>query len=91
MVTTTKQMNNQVILVQACSWPARRQSFAEMLKVVAMSFLPLYAKYDYSPQKCGSSIYSGEDVEYVKRNYWQQVNSGECVSVDSWKNEKSNW
>ena len=28
----TKQPNNQVILVQACSWPVRRQSFAIKLR-----------------------------------------------------------
>ena len=27
-VVTNEQTNNQVILVQACSWPVRRQSFA---------------------------------------------------------------
>ena len=31
MVTTNKHPNNQVILVQACPWPVRRQSFAIFL------------------------------------------------------------
>ena len=60
------------------------QTVTDFLWVVSQA--TLNAKYDYSPQKCGSSVYSGEDVEDVKRNYWQQVNSGECASfLKEWK------
>ena len=36
MVTSNKRTNNRAILVQACSWPVRKQSNEKVLKVVAM-------------------------------------------------------
>ena len=48
MVTTNNRPNNQVILVQVCSWPVRRQSFAMCGSFAELSnifILPLYQSW----------------------------------------------
>ena len=60
MVTPNRQ-NNQVILVQACSWPVRRQSFAiqTIYNKLFLSFDKKYCKLKVTIEELlSSSIYS---------------------------------
>ena len=55
---TNNQTSNWMILVQACSWPVRRQSFAKSPRICAALQMHIVPCYDYSIRQIWWFFYS---------------------------------